>query len=505
LGLSETALVLVGLGLGACGEKPSSSERILALVEQHPGDDDALFLALLCLDLDAHRSLAERTHAPLHLARLADALSRTWPEVDVGTRDELADRCSDWERADPGNGMPMLVRGNVELHRGHLERALSLWKEAAGKECVDDLTEEARRKAWSLLRVYGIEDVACFPLVLRSNERLLGHVIEAAKALVTCGDEYCLRSQQGEAADCYEATLALAERFEAATRDTTGVLAVAYARSMAASSLVELALMRGEREAAEGFVALCEQNGRTVQLVEHADHRARDADPLMHLAPSLGEWLVAARGAGPSAAQTTLEERLRHDAAELLPYFESRVKVGEWKMYQGYLTPEDRAEAEGFQAEERALFDLYPSEYGEAQRRALLDSVRREDLRSRAIRALIHRRDPETVAALRGLLAAAAPDSDEAREYAFALAWLGPAEPDVVRVLVASLAEPWSLCTVGFRGLAATGDPGQAEAILAELRSATDLHEQEKRISAWFALRDLTGATLDSGGDGLGR
>jgi hypothetical protein len=266
---------------------------------------------------------------------------------------------------------------------------------------------------------------------------------------------------------------------------------VGFLRSIGASSLAELALMRGEREAAEGFIALCEQNGRMIELVGRANRRARDADPLWQLGADLDLREFAS---GPSRTELKFEQRLRREAADLRPYFETRVKVGECALYQGYLTAADREEAQKLRAEEHALLDLYPVVYGEAERRALIDSLRNETLRSWAIRALIHRRGHEAVPELKGLLAAAGGDSERAREYAFALACQGASESDAVRVLVASLQEPWGVCTVAFRGLAATSDAAHVEAILAELRSATAISDQEKRISACFALRDLTGA-----------
>jgi tetratricopeptide (TPR) repeat protein len=493
LGVRGRASVLIGLGLGACGPDPyaHSSGKVLALAAEHPGDDDLQFLALPYRDVDANRALAERTHAPLHLARLVDALSGNWQHEDDAIRDELAERCSDWERADPGNGMPTLVRAKVELHRGHLDLALSLWKEASRKERVDDLTEETRRKTWAIFRAHGIQDVACYPLVLRSNGHSISHLLDAAKALATCGDEYRHRRRYDEAADCYEAVLRIAERFQVATRDVIGTLGVGFLRSIGASSLAELALMRGEREAAEGFIALCEQNGRMIELVGRANRRARDADPLWQLGADLDLREFAS---GPSRTELKFEQRLRREAADLRPYFETRVKVGECALYQGYLTAADREEAQKLRAEEHALLDLYPVVYGEAERRALIDSLRNETLRSWAIRALIHRRGHEAVPELKGLLAAAGGDSERAREYAFALACQGASESDAVRVLVASLQEPWGVCTVAFRGLAATSDAAHVEAILAELRSATAISDQEKRISACFALRDLTGA-----------
>jgi hypothetical protein len=193
------------------------------------------------------------------------------------------------------------VRGNVELHRGRLDLALSLWKDASLKGRVDHRSEDARERTWSLLRAYGIEEAACCTLV-KSHLSLGQHVIDAAKALATCGSEYRHRRRYEEASACYEATLRLADHFERATRDVIGLTQAAYVRSLVAGDLVELALMRGDREAAERFVAVAEENGRTAELLQSALTRALDADPLLQASPGLERPTPRARPRRPGRA-----------------------------------------------------------------------------------------------------------------------------------------------------------------------------------------------------------
>lgn len=512
--LAPTAAGLC-LVLGSCGGagSPTSADRILAQLEQAPDDNRALLLALPLLDLDASRALAERSHEPTHLARVVNELARTWKDEDELCL-EVVERCSSWAEVDEENGLPALVRGNAELHRGNLERALFLWQEASLEERVDDRTEDARREALDALRTHGIDDVACTALVLEPHERLRQQVVDAALGLTACAEELGHRRRLDEAWACHEAVLRLADRFERSTRDVVGLLQVAFVRGLGASGLVELAILRDDRESAERFLAVCEENGRTAGLLERSLTRAEAADPFARVTRGgLERGLEELRGESPPDAapprsvagwrvrpttgdrtRVELEERMRRHAGELRTYFETRTREGEWGLYQAYLTEEDRAQASSFRAAERGLLELPSGGTGDAQ--AWGRFLRDEDLRSAAVRTLIHRKDRGAVPTLRELLSESDPDSEEALQYAFGLAGLEQREPEVVRLLVASLEEPWSRCALGLRGLASLGATEHVDDILARLVTATDLDEPQERISACFALRDLTGTDL---------
>lgn len=499
------------LVLGSCGGagSPTSADRILAQLEQAPGDDRALFLALPLLDLDASRALAERTREPTHLARVVNELARTWKGEEELCR-EFLERCSTWEAVDQENGLPTLLRGNGELHLGNLERALFLWHEASRKERVDDRSEDARREALEFLGAHGIDDVACTALVLEPHGRLQRQVVDAALGLMACADEFCHRRRLEEASACYEAVLRLADRFEHSTRDVVGLLEVAFVRGLGASALAELAILRDDRESAERFVAVCEENGRTAVGLEGSLTRAREADPLAKVAwGSLERGLEELRENPPDAApprslagwrvrpmtgtrtRAELEERMRRHASELRAYFEARMQGGEWALYQTYLTEEDRAQARSFQAAERGLLEFLSGEAVDTE--AWRGFLRDEGRRPVAVRVLVHRDDRGAVPLLRELLAGADPDSEEALEYAFGLACLGQREPEVVSHLVGAVEEPWSRCALGLRGLAILGAIEHVDQVLARLVAATDLDEPQVRVSACFALRDLTG------------
>ncbi|MEM7309701.1 MAG: hypothetical protein AAF682_23700 [Planctomycetota bacterium] len=528
------ALLTTGVDAASVQEPEPAESQLLSLLVAQTDDPDVRFLCLIFLSLDDHRELAAEVPQPLYVAALVSKLS-SQSSFDEDLRAELVSLCTAWEKAERGNGFPMLIRANAALQDGELDEGLLLLEQASLRTYVDDWNARSLAARWTTLNEHGIEDVACFPAILQRNLGLTNQLIDAALVLSLHGDECRHRGRLAEAQRCDGILERLGSKYESRCTDWVAGLTAEFVSGLAAWGALETSLMRGDAEAAKRAAALGDASLQRTEVYELAKERAEAVDPLYKAAAELdfgigeflgGLWggLVRAASEEEEAAdrqldqraksglarllkrasrdQLALESRLRANEAEVRAHFEALVRDGELGLFLSYLTEEEHAEVSQLRSMQRHLYELreefYPSVYGEEHRQGLVERilsdpeelpVEQQDLasylRGVAIRALIHHGDRDA----RPLLRSGFDELDglRAADVALVLSCLGAGD--------ASLAEPlleWVgiFSLAGYRGVACLGKRELVKPLLETLGEYPDVDEG---IAAAFALADLTG------------
>jgi len=435
--------------------------------------------------------------------------------VDDRNLQEFKDLLKGWMNRDPENALPVVLQGLLDVSYGDFKGGLETIVRASQLNQFRNYALEAHQETHRLLRQEGLTEIDIFVDVV--SRASLGHtslnrsMLSALKFLARVSIENQFRRNYAEAIRLADVEFRLAKNMR---MSATGLVETCYAHwrhSDSAVRLCELHLQKGDEAMAAHFAKESRRacvTQRTFMSAMKSDYRKDPINQLMREARSPKK-----PGSSPWDEIILTDEEtdrfwslIHKNEAQLRPQLEDQIRRGYSATVLKYLSDEERKSIEGetFPIDhfwkDRGKF--YPVRFDIDSRKELLTflSAPRFDedndlpyfLQERARNALIHHREAAAMDELRPLLADKETPNISARA-AVVMAALGDRSDLVGEEIEGNLfqedAACWALALVG----RSKSIPSLVQALVLDMWPGRITSGWDEAVSAYFALRDLTG------------
>jgi len=518
--------MILCIGCSSAAKKPeavpSYEARLDALLAKRPDDPDLLFLRQDHKDLRRVAKLGSLRPTPVVLATVASQyLAHGLDEESIPAFRNLLQT---WIECDPNNSMPLVLRGLLETSCGDLRRGLETLVAASKLPSLRTYSLEGMQEGLRLQKQEGLADVEYFGVFVLRDFHLTMVMTRACGLLVTVSIEYLFRRNQAEALRFAEAEYRLAVSFSASASTFLEASNSFEAASYAAGRLCELYLMEGKADLATRC-ALQSHRSQVAQevlklaikrdLFESPIHKTMIEVGLMKESEGVSKgntekdvWDALSPLFGASRATwDRFWAKLRENEVPVRAYLEAQIRRGQVAVAMEAISDTDRRPIESRKfpidrfMEAKEIF--YPVRYGPESRDQLIaylktgdqneDSETREFFQAGAARSLVHHGDKDALPMLRSLL-----DKPSSDWILVTIVGLGDRSDRVVKILEESFGEyregnSWALAQLGRIRFV----PDLLQDLVLNVRPGQVTHGFQEAVTAYFALRDLTGQDFE--------